>query len=128
MYVKKYDILIILIILIISLVFWLASRYLISEQNPIAEIYYYNKLVRTVDLGQGIERLFSIAEKPNVVFHLFQDGSICFEKSDCPQKLCVKTGRIHNPGQFAACLPNGIIIKITSASDNKREVDILIGN
>ncbi len=127
-YFKKYDIFIILFILLISFLSWFFYQYFISAESPKAEIYYYSKLVKTVDLGQGTERLFSIEENPNVVFHLFEDGSIRFERSDCPHKLCVKAGRLSRPGEFAACLPNGIILKIVPSDNKDREVDIVVGN
>ena len=127
-YFKKYDIFIILFILIISFLSWFFYQYFISAESPKAEIYYYSKLVKTVDLGQDTERLFSIEENPNVVFHLFEDGSIRFEESDCPHQLCVKAGKISRPGEFAACLPNGIILKIVPSDNKDREVDIVVGD
>lgn len=123
---KKYDMIIIGIILIISLVSWIIYQNFMANKTPMAEIYYQSKLVKTVDLNQGVEQYFSIDENKNVLFHLFSDGSICFEKSDCPNKLCVKTGRISKPGQFAACIPNEILLKIVPASDRDREVDLII--
>jgi len=127
-FVKKYDIIIISFILMVSLVFWMTYKVFFADQSPKAEIYYYSELVKTVDLGQGIEKYFSIEENPNVVFHLFEDGSICFEESDCPHKLCIKAGKQYRPGQFAACLPNGIILKIVPGENSDRDVDIVIGN
>ena len=127
-YFKKYDLFIILFIFIISFLSWFFYQYFMPDEPPKAEIYYYSKLVKTVDLGKGTERFFSIEENPNVVFHLFEDGGICFEESDCPHKLCVKTGKLSRPGEFAACLPNGIILKIVTSENNDREVDIVVGN
>ncbi len=80
-----------------------------------------------MDLGQGIEQWFSIEQNPNVIFHLFEDGSIRFEESDCPRKLCIRSGRLNNPGQFAACLPNGLVLKIVPLKDNNESVDMVIG-
>jgi hypothetical protein len=127
-YFKKYDLFIILFIFIISFLSWFFYQYFISAESPRAEIYYYSKLVKTVDLGQDKERFFSIEENPNVVFHLFEDGGIRFEESDCPHKLCVKAGKLSRVGEFAACLPNGIILKIVPSNNKDREVDIVVGN
>jgi len=127
-YFKKYDIFIISFILLISFLSWFFYQYFIPDESPKAEIYYYSKLVKTVDLGQGTEHFFSIEENPNVVFHLFEDGGIRFEESDCPHKLCVRAGKLSRPGEFAACLPNGIILKIVPSENNDREVDIVVGD
>ena len=35
------------------------------------------------------------------------------EDADCPDKVCVKTGKIKNPGQTIVCLPHRTVIEIT---------------
>ena len=125
--IKKYDIIIISIILLISLFPWLIYQYVNRNQNVRAEIYHFSKLVKMVDLEQEVDKKFSIDNKPNVVFHLFKDGSLCFEESDCPHQLCIRSGRLNRPGQFAACIPNGIIVKIVPGKDRLVDVDLVIG-
>lgn len=125
---RKQDIYIIAILLAVSLLFWVTYEFFLKDRIPKAEIYYYSDLVRTVELGQGIDKQFTIEESPGVIFHLFEDGSICFEESDCPHQLCVKAGKISKPGQFAACLPNGVILKIVATEEKPGDVDIIIGN
>ena len=41
-----------------------------------------------------------------------QDGSVRVVSSPCPEKICVKTGRISRPGQWIACLPNRVFVAI----------------
>ncbi len=125
---KKYDMIIILFMLLISFLSYIIYQSHSSINSPKAEIYYYSELVETVALDQGVDRIFSVKGKENVVFHLFEDGSICFEKSNCPDKLCIKTGKISKPGQFAACLPNRLLLKIISTNDDNRDADIILGN
>ena len=35
------------------------------------------------------------------------------EDADCPDKVCVKTGKIKSPGQTVVCLPHRVVIEIT---------------
>lgn len=70
--------------------------------------------VRTVQLDRN--QTFTIPERPNVVFAV-KDGAIAFQSSDCPDKVCVHTGFIKAAGQSAACLPNGIILKIVPVGE-----------
>ena len=42
-----------------------------------------------------------------------KDGEIGFVSSDCGGHDCVKTGFISKPGETSACIPNGILIKIS---------------
>lgn len=124
---KKSDIIILLLILSISAVSWAAYRYFFSAKRTKAEIYYNNRLVETIDLNSGIDRTFSIPQNRNVIFHQYSDGSIRFEKSDCPDKICVNTGRLKTVGQTAACIPNGIFLKIVPANSEEGGVDAVAG-
>lgn len=41
------------------------------------------------------------------------DGkSVYFESSDCPDKVCVATGVLSKSGEWAACLPNRVFLKV----------------
>lgn len=43
------------------------------------------------------------------------DGEgVYFEVSDCPDLVCVNTGRLTRDGEWAACLPNEIFLKVVS--------------
>lgn len=123
---KKTDLIVIVILLIISGITFIAYNYFAQDEEAKAEIYLESKLVKTIDLSTGVERTFSIPQKEQVVFHLYEDGSIAFEHSDCPDKVCINSGRLHIVGQSAACLPNGIILKIVPKGDQNNENDMVI--
>ncbi len=44
---------------------------------------------------------------------VIEDGSARIEDADCPDKLCVKQGRISLKGQSVICLPHKLVIEIT---------------
>lgn len=52
------------------------------------------------------------------------DGNAWFEDSPCDNKICVESGKLNGPNQWAACLPNGIIIYIEGETE-KEEVDAI---
>lgn len=125
---KRTDLVIIIGILGVSGISWGIYHFFFAEKEVRAEIYYYSELVETVDLNRKEDRIFTIPQNEKVVFHLYKDGSIAFVESDCPDKLCIHAGRLKTAGQFAACLPNGIVVKIVS--DGKRseeDLDLVIG-
>lgn len=93
--------------------FFIAGRNASSGQ-PKAQIYYDSKLVKTIILEEGAEQTFSVSQKEAVLFHQYPDGTICFEESDCPDQVCVRSGRLGAVGQSAACLPNHLVLKIVS--------------
>ena len=43
---------------------------------------------------------------------VIRDGAVQVASSPCPEKICIKTGRISKPGQWIACLPNRVFISI----------------
>lgn len=121
----RADIILIALIAMVSAAVWLVNRSIHSGKAARAEIYYYSELVETIDLGKEIEKSFSIPQDENVVFFLDGKGNIQFVKSDCPDKVCINTGKIRVPGQYAACLPNGIVVKIVSADGKDGGTDII---
>jgi len=46
------------------------------------------------------------------------DGGACFADSPCPNKTCVQTGKISKPGEWTACLPNRVFIRIEGDQDS----------
>ncbi|MGE5614698.1 MAG: NusG domain II-containing protein [Bacillota bacterium] len=121
----RADIVLIVLVAAVSAAVWLINRSIHSGKAARAEIYYYSELVETIDLGKESERSFSIPQDENVVFFLDGKGNIQFVESDCPDKVCINTGKIRVPGQYAACLPNGIVVKIVSADGEEGEADII---
>ncbi|MDD3168445.1 MAG: NusG domain II-containing protein [Eubacteriales bacterium] len=126
---KRTDLIIIVGILAVSAVSWVVYQSVFAEDQSKAEIYYYSELVETVDLNSGEERTFSIPQEENVIFQLYRDGSIAFVESDCPDKVCIHAGKLKTVGQFAACLPNGVMVKIVPQKERDEEdADLVIGN
>jgi len=127
-FLKKTDFVILLGVFIFCAAGWWIYQDKYRSAETVAEIYYQSELVETVDLTEHIDRRFSIPQNKNVIFHQYSDGSICFEESDCPDQICVKSGRLRTVGQSAACLPNQIILKIVSKNGrNANDPDIVIG-
>ena len=125
---KKVDIIIVSALILVSALTWVIYNGFFSDKPAKAEIYYGSELVKTVVLNKGTDTRFSIPQNRHVVFHLFKDGSICFQESDCPDKICIKTGRLSKVGQTAACLPNRIIMKIVPSGErNDNDVDMIAG-
>jgi hypothetical protein len=118
---KRTDILIIVGFLVVSVASWGVYHYVFAADRVKAEIYYYSDLVKTVELNTGKDMSFSIPQDKNVVLHLYKDGSIAFIESDCPDKVCIHAGKLKTAGQFAACLPNGIVVKIVPEKERSAD-------
>jgi len=124
---KKTDVMVILALLVISGGAFAFNIFSSQDDEAKAEIYLESELVQTVSLSEDKDTVFSIEGKPAVVFHLYEDGSIAFVESDCPDKVCIRSGRLHMVGQSAACLPNGMILKIVPVdSSGYSGIDVVI--
>lgn len=44
-----------------------------------------------------------------------EDGTICCADADCPDKICVQTGKISEEGSVIACLPHRLIVSVEGA-------------
>ncbi|MBR1736010.1 MAG: NusG domain II-containing protein [Firmicutes bacterium] len=109
----KKDILVILILIIVSAVIYCITSSYYSDKKVYAEILHDKKVIKKVDLSQPSE--FSLPDIPNITFEV-KDNAIAFTHSDCPDKICVKTGFISHAGSSAACLPNKTVVRIVSDS------------
>lgn len=43
---------------------------------------------------------------------IINDSNVWMEDADCPDKVCVKTGKIKSTGQTIVCLPHRVVIEI----------------
>jgi hypothetical protein len=57
---------------------------------------------------------------------LLRDGKVRFAESDCPDRVCVNTGFISLSGQIAACVPAGVLVRVTGVP-SEDDPDIIIG-
>lgn len=124
---KKTDVLVMLAIIAAGLAVWVYQHFTRGDAAVRAEIYYYRELVEVIELVPGVESTFSVPQEPNVIFKQHADGTISFVESDCPDKVCINTGKIGLAGQTAACLPNGLVVKIVPSERTDDEVDIITG-
>lgn len=53
---------------------------------------------------------------------VIEKGMAFLSEADCPDKLCVKMGRIYKKGQTIICLPNKVVVEIMG-----EEADIVDG-
>lgn len=119
---KWGDFLIFAIIAVVVVVMFISSIMRNEKNALIAQISQNGELLYEInldDLNGDKEILFHDGE----VRIIAEKGRIRFEKSDCPDLMCVNTGWIKRHGQIAACLPNKILIKIIGTSD---EVDVVL--
>lgn len=75
------------------------------------EAFYDLKKEFTANLGKGNE--ICVLE--------IKDGKARITNSNCPDKICVKTGYISKAGENIICLPHRIVVEITGM--DRRGID-----
>ncbi len=48
---------------------------------------------------------------------VIDNREVYMESADCPDKVCVKTGRISRAGETIVCLPHKVVVEIKGGED-----------
>ncbi len=110
---KKGDIVIIAVVLVLSLLLLVPS--FTGSDNVTAVIYVDGEEYERVELGVGTQRTIATDNKTDAVIKVMDDA-IYFESAGCPDELCVKSGKLTRAGETAACLPGGVVITLVGDS------------
>ncbi len=120
-FAKRTDIIGVLLIVVLLVVVLNIVRQNFGGSNSTAYIYHNNTLVKTVPLNSQNPQTVTIVGAEAVTIQYDGMGSIYFKDSDCPDRICINAGKLKQYPDTAACLPNGVIIKIMS--DKLSEID-----
>ncbi len=85
-----------------------------SISNGIAVVEIDGNIAEKRPLSQSGE--FTVQGAEGMVF-LIENGGIRVKSSDCPDKICVKTGLVTAEYQSAVCLPNRVAVYVVSADE-----------
>ncbi len=111
------DFLIILAILVPAMIFLMIKS---SDNGGYAEFSYNGKIVNTVSLSEDTKITV------NGVVFIIEDNSVSVLSSPCPDKICVKSGKIAKNGETIICLPERASVGIIS-EDKNETADIVVG-
>ncbi|MCH3971857.1 MAG: NusG domain II-containing protein [Oscillospiraceae bacterium] len=116
----KKDLLIILPVLLLAAGLLLWNSFHASAQTVTAVVEENGKITHTYNLSQQTKtQTVNIGGSYHIRL-LLEPGKISFSHSDCPDQVCVRTGKLTKPGQAAVCLPAKVSVRLTGA---KSEVD-----
>ncbi|GKX28133.1 lipoprotein [Vallitalea longa] len=115
---KKNDIKIILAVLIIAGIFYIFNQIRInnmSRDQLYVEINVDGELYQRIKLSEEKEIRIDGTNGYNII--KIHDDGVEIVESDCPDKICVKTGFITQVGKTIVCLPHKIYIEIVGRED-----------
>ncbi len=116
---KRWDLLLVAFFLLLSAALYFLLR---QGQTAGAEV-----LVRVN--GQETAR-YSLAEEGEYALNggsnilVISGGEAWLREANCPDKLCVRQGKIHLSGQTITCLPNKLTVTVVGG---EQTVDVVVG-
>ena len=84
-----------------------------SGDKLYAEVWQDDKLIERVELTDTTDRTIDL-DGHNVI--VLSGKTAVMQSADCPDQVCVRTGRLTRAGQVAVCLPHRVILKLTGTS------------
>ncbi len=116
---EKKDLLIIVPFLIIAVgIFaWFNLR---SSAGGIAVVEKSGVEICRIDLSKQTKtEILDIGGDMHIKLKV-EPGAISFYHSDCPDQICVRTGKLTKPGQTAVCVPGKVSVRIIQRSGEKK--------
>lgn len=120
----KHDKILIIAILAFSMLSYLICFLINQGDAPLtAQISVNGNIVTEINLNHpGSNQVIKISGPLGTSVAEIKSGAIRMKFSPCPDRYCMETGWIDQPGQVIACVPNQIIIKIVA---DKNSVDTI---
>ncbi len=120
--IKPIDLILIAVLLLGGAGFWAYTKY--STEGATAVIYIDGEVYEKIEL-ENVNEPYEIELpcEPKASL-LIENGSVCFHKAECSDKVCINTGRLTNRGDTAACLPAGVVVTIENGA--KSQVDAIV--
>ena len=87
-----------------------------------AVVYVDGVRTEAFDLSRDTEYEIAGVDGHNAL--VIEDGGAYLSDADCPDKLCVKMGRISKEGESIICLPHRVVVEIEGGKEN--EVDVVV--
>jgi len=114
---KKNDFIMAGVVLAISCIFFLlGSAGALHSQGGMVGVYRENEKLASYPLSENRRESFPAPDGGSNVL-MIEDGEVYMEEADCPDRLCVKQGRISGTGQAIVCLPHRLVVVIEEGEE-----------
>ena len=114
----KRDIILVLSMVIIAAAAFLIINFAVKKDGSYAVIKVDGKVIKTLDLNSGETIIEVNGYQGGVNKVVINDGKVSMTEADCPDELCVKTGKISRVGETIVCLPHRVVVEIKGSPDD----------
>jgi len=107
----------VLVFIVIFFIFVVLATFLtfLEPDENVAVISVNGKEFQTVSLDE--EHEFSVSTEYGENIIEIKDGNIRIISADCPDKLCIRHGKLHSKYDSIVCLPNKLVVEYKTDSD-----------
>lgn len=114
----KRDIILVLSMVIIAAAAFLIINFAVKKDGSYAVIKVDGNVIKTLDLNSGETTIEVNGYQGGVNKVVINDGKVSMMEADCPDELCVKTGKISRVGETIVCLPHRVVVEIKGSQDD----------
>lgn len=117
-FVKKYrnDLLLGAGILLIAGVAAIVYTIMVPSKSGNVVVKVDGEVVGVYPLSEDRETVIRTENGTNTL--VIKDGTAYLKDADCPDKLCVKQGKISKTGKIIICLPHKLIVEIVAGEES----------
>lgn len=113
----KRDIILVLSCVFIAAAAFLIINYCVKKKGNYVSIKVDGKVIATLELDKDTT-IDVTGYQGGVNKIVVEDGKVSMTEADCPDELCVKTGKINSTGETIVCLPHRVVVEIKGSRDN----------
>lgn len=114
---KKLQILALSLAVIFVVSAAVSAYILLRPDSKVVEIISDGETLFTLDLSQEPDREISVEYEGRKNIIAIENHEIYMKDADCPDHICIKTGRLGETGAPIVCLPNKLIIRYKNGGD-----------
>lgn len=114
---KKNDIILVTILLILAIVSYNVIKYINNENGAQIQVVIDGEVSETFPLDEDITYKIIISSTDYNLL-IIKDGAASIIEATCPDELCVKQKEITKNGESIICLPNEIVIRVVGDVEN----------
>ena len=100
-------------------------NHFVKKDGAFVQIKVDGQVIKTISVNQNeTQTIEGYQGGSNIV--TIENGGVTMTDADCPDKLCVKTGRISKTGETIVCLPHRVVVEIIGAAADDSGVDSIV--
>ena len=100
-------------------------NHFVKKDGAFVQIKVDGQVVNTIPVNQNETLTIEGYQGGNNIVTI-ENGGVTMTDADCPDKLCVKTGRISKTGETIVCLPHRVVVEIIGAAADDSGVDSIV--